>query len=93
MKLRYKPVKLRQPFKACIVLLTVSAMGTAVEPRQNPLAAFRQNKGLLRGGPNGPGPIGKAQYIKPWGEEGEPGVLLDRSGCVVQQQNPRCALP
>jgi hypothetical protein len=29
-------------------------------------------------GPNGPGAIGKAQYVKPWGEDGELGVLLDR---------------
>jgi hypothetical protein len=29
-------------------------------------------------GPNGPGTIGKAQYVKVWGEDDEPGVLLDR---------------
>ncbi len=29
-------------------------------------------------GPNGPGTIGKAQYVKPWGEDDEMGVLLDR---------------
>jgi hypothetical protein len=29
-------------------------------------------------GPNGPGTIGKAQYVKPWGESDEVGVLLDR---------------
>jgi hypothetical protein len=29
-------------------------------------------------GPNGPGSIGKAQYVKPWGEDGTMGVLLDR---------------
>jgi len=29
-------------------------------------------------GPNGPGTIGKAQYVKPWGESDEAGVLLDR---------------
>lgn len=29
-------------------------------------------------GPNGPGTIGKAQYVKPWGEGDEMGVLLDR---------------
>ena len=29
-------------------------------------------------GPNGPGTIGKAQYVKAWGESGEMGVLLDR---------------
>jgi hypothetical protein len=29
-------------------------------------------------GPNGPGAIGKAQYVQPWGEDGELGVLLDR---------------
>jgi hypothetical protein len=29
-------------------------------------------------GPNGPGTIGKAQYVKAWGESGEIGVLLDR---------------
>jgi hypothetical protein len=28
-------------------------------------------------GPNGPGTIGKAQYVKVWGDE-EMGVLLDR---------------
>ena len=28
-------------------------------------------------GPNGPGTIGKAQYVKVWGDE-ERGVLLDR---------------
>jgi hypothetical protein len=29
-------------------------------------------------GPNGPGTIGKAQYVKAWGEPDEMGVLLDR---------------
>jgi hypothetical protein len=29
-------------------------------------------------GPNGPGTIGKAQYVKAWGEGDEMGVLLDR---------------
>jgi hypothetical protein len=30
-------------------------------------------------GPNGPGTIGKAQYVKVWGEDNEQmGVLLDR---------------
>jgi hypothetical protein len=29
-------------------------------------------------GPNGPGTIGKAQYVKAWGEDDEMGVLLDR---------------
>jgi hypothetical protein len=29
-------------------------------------------------GPNGPGTIGKAQYVKAWGEGGEMAVLLDR---------------
>ena len=29
-------------------------------------------------GPNGPATIGKAQYVKPWGEHDELGVLLDR---------------
>ena len=29
-------------------------------------------------GPNGPGAIGKAQYVKAWGEPDEMGVLLDR---------------
>jgi hypothetical protein len=29
-------------------------------------------------GPNGPGTIGKAQYVKPWGGDDEMGVLLDR---------------
>jgi hypothetical protein len=29
-------------------------------------------------GPNGPGTIGKAQYVKAWGEDDETGVLLDR---------------
>jgi hypothetical protein len=29
-------------------------------------------------GPNGPGSIGKAQYVKAWGESGGMGVLLDR---------------
>jgi hypothetical protein len=29
-------------------------------------------------GPNGPGTIGKAQYVKVWGEDDESGVLLDR---------------
>jgi len=29
-------------------------------------------------GPNGPGPIGKAQYVKAWGEGDQMGVLLDR---------------
>lgn len=29
-------------------------------------------------GPNGPGSIGKAQYVKAWGEDDEMGVLLDR---------------
>ena len=29
-------------------------------------------------GPNGPGTIGKAQYVKVWGEDDEMGVLLDR---------------
>jgi hypothetical protein len=29
-------------------------------------------------GPNGPATIGKAQYVKAWGESGEMGVLLDR---------------
>jgi len=29
-------------------------------------------------GPNGPGTIGKAQYVKVWGGDEEPGVLLDR---------------
>jgi len=28
-------------------------------------------------GPNGPGTIGKAQYVKVWGDD-EMGVLLDR---------------
>jgi hypothetical protein len=30
-------------------------------------------------GPNGPGTVGKAQYVKAWGENDEMGVLLDRS--------------
>jgi hypothetical protein len=29
-------------------------------------------------GPNCPGTIGKAQYVKAWGENDEMGVLLDR---------------
>ena len=29
-------------------------------------------------GPNGPGTIGKAQYVKAWGNDDEKGVLLDR---------------
>ena len=29
-------------------------------------------------GPNGPGTIGKAQYVKAWGEADAMGVLLDR---------------
>jgi len=29
-------------------------------------------------GPNGPGTIRKAQYVKAYGEDGEMGVLLDR---------------
>jgi len=29
-------------------------------------------------GPNGPGTIGRAQYVKAWGENDEIGVLLDR---------------
>jgi hypothetical protein len=29
-------------------------------------------------GPNGPGTIGKAQYVKAWGESDEKAVLLDR---------------
>jgi hypothetical protein len=29
-------------------------------------------------GPNGPGTISKAQYVKPWGESEEMAVLLDR---------------
>ena len=29
-------------------------------------------------GPNGPGTIGKAQYVKAWGEDDQMGVLLDR---------------
>ena len=29
-------------------------------------------------GPNGPGTIGKAQYVKAWGANDEMGVLLDR---------------
>ncbi|MGA2100138.1 MAG: hypothetical protein ABSG34_03490 [Candidatus Sulfotelmatobacter sp.] len=29
-------------------------------------------------GPNGPGAISKAQYVKPWGESQEMAVLLDR---------------
>jgi len=29
-------------------------------------------------GPNGPGAVGKAQYVKAWGENDEMGVLLDR---------------
>jgi hypothetical protein len=30
-------------------------------------------------GPNGPGRIGKVQYVKVWGEDDELGVLLDRT--------------
>jgi len=29
-------------------------------------------------GPNGSGTIGKAQYVKAWGDDDEMGVLLDR---------------
>lgn len=29
-------------------------------------------------GPNGPGTVGKAQYVKAWGANDEMGVLLDR---------------
>lgn len=29
-------------------------------------------------GPKGPGTIGKAQYVKAWGQDGELAVLLDR---------------
>jgi len=29
-------------------------------------------------GPNGRGTVGKAQYVKAWGESDEVGVLLDR---------------
>jgi len=29
-------------------------------------------------GPNGPGAVGKAQYVKAWGEDDEMGVLLDQ---------------
>jgi hypothetical protein len=29
-------------------------------------------------GPKGPGTIGKAEYVKAWGESDEMGVLLDR---------------
>jgi hypothetical protein len=29
-------------------------------------------------GPNGPGTIGKARYVKAWGDDDQLGVLLDR---------------
>jgi len=29
-------------------------------------------------GPNGPETIGTAKYVKAWGEDDKPGVLLDR---------------
>jgi hypothetical protein len=29
-------------------------------------------------GPNGPGAIGKAQYVRAWGDDDQMGVLLDR---------------
>ncbi len=29
-------------------------------------------------GPNGPGTIGKAEYVKAWGADDQMGVLLDR---------------
>jgi hypothetical protein len=29
-------------------------------------------------GPNGPGSIGRAQYVRAWGEDDDLGVLLDR---------------
>ncbi len=29
-------------------------------------------------GPNGPGAIGRAQYVKAWGDGDQMGVLLDR---------------
>jgi len=29
-------------------------------------------------GPNGPGTIGKAQYVKAWGQDDKMAVLLDR---------------
>ena len=29
-------------------------------------------------GPNGPGSIGKARFVKAWGEDDDMGVLLDR---------------
>jgi hypothetical protein len=29
-------------------------------------------------GPNGPGAIGKAKYVKAWGDDDQMGVLLDR---------------
>jgi hypothetical protein len=29
-------------------------------------------------GPHGPGTIGKAQYVKPWGKDDKMAVLLDR---------------
>jgi hypothetical protein len=29
-------------------------------------------------GPNGPGTIGRAQYVNPWGDAGEMAVLLER---------------
>jgi hypothetical protein len=37
-------------------------------------------------GPNGPGTIGQAQYVKVWGDD-EMGVLLDRSWDRVDSGN------
>jgi hypothetical protein len=42
--------------------------------RQFPLDA----KVYYEMGPNGPGTIGKAQYVKAWGKDDTMGVLLDR---------------
>jgi hypothetical protein len=39
-------------------------------------------------GPNGPGTIGKAQYVKVWGGDDEPGVLLDRQSTLSNSKMP-----
>ena len=51
---------------------TVKELGEAL--RQFPEEA----KVYYEMGPNGPGAIGKAQYVKAWGDDDQMGVLLDR---------------
>ena len=67
--------------RACVIErgLTMAEEQWTVKDLVEALRQFPEEaKVYYEMGPNGPGAIGKAQYVKAWGDDDQMGVLLDR---------------